>query len=479
MWLSNKPDKCFKCDCYPDTNVVKVDSDQFMLPTIPLQNARLRLANRLLWIAFLFVPTLLSARDQSDPRVAKLRDNPRYLSASGTGADLDAARHSAEKALVSQIQVAIGVSSNYTSTAVEHNTDLHLDTEFITRHQSFAGMLLKGLGYIESPEKNGYSVFAYIHRDSLAASYAYQKTRIVGLVSNGLDAVKRGSPGEGLKVFHQAWLLAHFYPDTINFEPLQKNLPQNPLAATESLIRNLRSSLDIKALDCYKDDDLIIAPLRCSIDGKPVKDLSISYYGGKGMEYARIKDGKADVPLEFTPIESRGALAVTIEYIFDAELKADPELAGLYEMFGTGDFQTRELVDLRYPWIMPEPAKPPAFVQIPTISPFGQPVKMVFQTQPTIPYSEPLEILRSQQGTTEFLDMLVQYSKLGNIEYGRKNDFGDGIGCHVAVFDDKQIIVFLRYDGVQYRSFDDKQIYSDLSTEFKGMRQVWIRETGK
>ena len=432
----------------------------------------------LLLIIIILVPILLMARDSGDSRIESLRKNPHYLSALGEGADLEAARRLAEKALVSQIQVAIGVTSSYTSNAVEDQNVLKLTTEFVTRHQSYAGMLFKGLSYIESQQKDNWSVFAYIHRDSLSASYAYQKSKIVGLTSAGIEAVKRGGMGEGLKSLHQAWLLSHFYPDTISFSALPANLPANPQVATAELISGYLARLDVAASDCYRDDPLIMAPLRLSLDGSPVRDLTISYYGGHGMEFARVLNGRADLPLSSQPISSQQRLLITIEYIFETELKSDAELAGLYEMFGSGDFPNLKTITLRFPWILPEPSRPAAPLIPPTF------VSILSTSEPASPLpirslSEPLTILSSQHATPEFLVMLVQYSKLGALTYGRRSDFGDGIGCHVAVFDDNQIIAFLFFDGVQYRTLDDRGLYSELTDEFRGRRQVWIKETGK
>ncbi len=425
-----------------------------------------------------FTPVFLMARDSSSNRVETLRNNPQYLTASGEGVDLEAARHQAEKSLVSQIQVAIGVTSSYTSNAVEDNNELQLTTEFVTRHQSYAGMLLKGLGYIENQSKDRWSVFAYIHRDSLAASYEYQKSKIMGLTSAGLDAVKRGSLGEGLKNLHQAWLLAHFYPNAIDFTDLQANLPANPKVAIDELISGYLARLEVTASDCYRDEPLVMAPLKLMLDGKPVQDQTISYYGGHGMEFARVLGGRADIPLSYQPISSQQRLLISIEYIFEQELKSDVELAGLYEMFGSGDFPNLKTVTLRFPWILTEPPEP----AVPTIplkitSPVSTPLPPHQQNIETL--SEPLAQLSAQRSTPEFLEMLVQYAKLGTLTYGRKSDFGNGIGSYVAVFDDAQIIAFLLFDGVQYRTLDDRGLYSNLTEEFRGRRQVWIKETGK
>ncbi len=433
----------------------------------------------LLLTIFLSVSQLpLFARDDTHSRVESLRQNPRYISASGESADLESARHSAEKALVSQIQIAIGVTSSYNSNAVETNDDLKLTTEFVTRHQSYAGMLFKGLGYIENQNKQNWSVFAYIHRDSLAASYAYQKSKIIALTSAGLESVKRGSLNDGLRNLHQAWLLSHFYPDAIDFSALQLHLPSNPKVATAELIDGYLARLEISASDCYRDDPLVIAPLKLTLDGIPVKDMTISYYGGHGMEYARVLNGKADLPLSFQPISSQQRMLITVEYIFETELKSDPELAGLYEMFGTGDFPNLKTVTLRFPWIMPAPAEPMPIQPTATMATIGA-IQSTKSPDPIPSLSEPLANLWSLHSTPEFLEMLVQYSKLGQLCYGRKTDFGDGIGCHVAVFDDDEVIVFLLFDGVQYRTLDDRGIYTDLSGEFRGRRQVWIKESDK
>jgi hypothetical protein len=110
--------------------------------------------------------------------------------------------------------------------------------------------------------------------------------------------------------------------------------------------------------------------------------------------------------------------------------------------------------------------EPPAPLALPTLP----------HEAPLFTLSEPLTNLNLCHTTPEFLEMLVQYSKLGTLSYGRKSDFGSGKDCYVVVFDDDQVIVFLLFDGVQYRTMDDKELYTDLSDDFKGRRQVWIKE---
>ena len=85
-------------------------------------------------------------------------------------------------------------------------------------------------------------------------------------------------------------------------------------------------------------------------------------------------------------------------------------------------------------------------------------------------------MLSHRQATAEFLDALEQYQKLGVLEYGIRDKFGNGRGCYVALADDKQVADILYFNGIEFHNIKNGETMSDLAGKYKGKRQIWFRE---
>lgn len=415
---------------------------------------------------------MLPASTSVERQIISFQNDPTYLTGIGEAKSVADARGQAEKALVSRIQVSIGVTTNSSANYLENDRELKVSTEYSVQNKSFAGMFLRGLSYLEEHKNDeSWTVLAYIERDSVASSFALRKSRIVSLTNTGSGAVERGSIGDGLKDLYQAWLLAQFYPDTVDLRAAGLGNSTNPKVALHDRINQILGKMEIKVDDCYRDDPLVMAPLRFNFDGKPVKDLTISYYGGQGTEFARVLDGKADLPLVTPPTMAEQKLLVTFEFAFETDLQTDPELSGLFDMFGAGDFQNIALVTIHFPWIKsdnPHETKPEtvtSLISLPTTT----------ATRNDTSESEPISVLKRLSVTADFLDVLGQYARLGVVRFGRKSDFGDGSGCHVAVIGEDRVEAFLYFDGINFHS-PDTNLIEDLSKNYHGKRQVWIKE---
>lgn len=412
------------------------------------------------------LPFAAFAATRSSPadKIAALQNNPAYVTGLGEAATLSEARSAADKALVSQIQISVGFVTTSTATYNETDRDLKMTLDYVVKQKSFAGMLLKGLTHVEDKSSDGWRVLAAIHRDSLAASFALRKSRIVSLSEAGSAAVARGDLGSGLQSYYQAWLLAQFYPDTLDLRKI--GLPNAPTAAValSDRINKLVSDLEVLPDDCYQDAPLVMAPLTFKLAGKPVRDLTISYYGGQGMEYARVRDDRAELPFSSQPASPQQKLIVTIDFMSDTQFQNDPELAGLAEMFADG-FNAVKVITLTYPWLAEAKQAERKSAPDPKLSPpqSGQP-------------SEALRVLKSFNNTGDFLDVLEQYRSLGKLIYGKRADIGDSAGACVAVMDEDHVAAILIWDGSNFKDIATAKEYHDLGEAFKGLRQVWFRE---
>ena len=180
------------------------------------------------------------------------------------------------------------------------------------------------------------------------------------------------------------------------------------------------------------------------------------------MEYASVEDGLSDVPIYDKITSQSRKLTISFVYAYANEMTSDPEIAGLYNIFKDIEFRKIKNVSVTFPWFKHEGK-----------SVEKAPSKDLMLPEPK---TEALSVLKLRRETVEFLDVLEQYSKLGILRYGRKNEFEDTVGCYVAVANDKEVIEILYYDGLKFISTKSGMIYSDLSKNFKGKRQIWIKE---
>jgi hypothetical protein len=412
-------------------------------------------------------------RDQTAGQMKAIREDTDYVSAIGEGDVVDVARRNAEIALTSQIQVSIGVSTSYDSRYLEDDDALKVVSDYTTQHRSFAGMYFKGLQYLSIQQEKNWLVMAYIHRDSLAASFKLRRNRILELTSSALTSVKSGNLSNGLYRLYEAWLLARIYPEPVDFSQIETGLPTHAQTALSSLIERTLTHIRVDPADCFLEDSVIIAPLSFVYEGDPVKDLSFSYYGGQGMEYGRVMNGRADIPLIQHPTSTPSRLLLDIDLSSEVESGSDPELAGLAQMANPDEFLTIIPVSLRLPWLKNSEenedgsTSPPSVASEDNASPdFNE-------------GAEAIIILSGLRSTPEFLDMLTQFAKLGRLSYGRKGDYGDGRGCCVAVISEESVVAFLSFDGENYRSMDQRFVTQDLASDYKGKRQIWIKAVEK
>ena len=303
---------------------------------------------------------------------------------------------------------------------------------------------------------------AYIDKESLEKSFEIRKGKIRGFFKTAEIAVENGSVGEALRNLYWGYLLSRSLPDTMHLVGGSVRLSNNPQVALTGLINAVFNDIDVRANKPYYDGLAVIIPLEFNIRGKQVRDLYFKYYSGIGMEYASVEDGSSDVPIYDKITSPSRKLTISFEYSYVNEMTSDPEIAGLYNIFKDIEFRKIKNVSVTFPWFKQE----------------GKLDEKVSSKELMLPEpkTEALSVLKLRRETVNFLDILEQYSKLGILRYGRKKEFDDAVGCYVAVVTDREVMEIFYYDGQEFISMKSGMTYSDLSKNFKGKRQIWIKE---
>ena len=368
----------------------------------------------------------------------------------------------AEGELLRSIQVSITETSASGESVKIGVEGTIFSSEFLQKQESFTSIHLLGLQKLLWREKNLYKALAYIDKESLQKSFEIRKGKIRGFFKMAEIAVENGSVGEALRNLYWGYLLSRSLPDTMHLGDGSVRLSNNPQVALTGLINAVINDIDVKANEPYYDGLAVIIPLEFNIRGEQVRDLYFQYYSGIGMEYASIEDGFSDVPI-YDKITSQSRMrTISFEYAYANEMSSDPEIAGLYNIFKDIEFRKIKNVSVTFPWFKHE----------------GKSDEKALSKELMLPEpkTEALSVLKLRRETADFLDVLEQYSKLGILRYGRKNEFEDIVGCYVAVVNDNEVIEILYYDGQEFINIKSGMTYSDLSKNFKGKRQIWIKE---
>lgn len=395
-------------------------------------------------------------------RAEIIKSKVSYIWGEGESKLREKALRMAEGELLRSIQVSISEATASGESVKSGVEGTIFSSEFLQKQESFTSIHLLGLQRFIWKEKKLYKALAYIDKESLKKSFEIRKGKIRGFFKTAEIAVENGSVGEALRNLYWGYLLSRSLPDTMHLGGGSVRLSNNPQVALTGLINTVINDIDIRANKPYYDGLAVIIPLEFNIRGKKVRGLYFKYYSGIGMEYASVEDGLSDVPIYDKITSPNRKLTISFEYAYANEMTSDPEIAGLYNIFKDIEFRKIKNVSVTFPWFKHE----------------GKSVEKDLSEELMLPEpkTEALSVLKLRRETANFLDVLEQYSKLGILRYGRKNEFEDAAGCYVAVATDREVMEIFYYNGQEFISLKSGMIYSDLSKNFKGKRQIWIKE---
>lgn len=407
-------------------------------------------------LIILLLCNLLYSQNSVVFKIDKIKSDNSYIWGEGEAEDKNEAQKIAESDLLSRIQISINVATFSEQSEKETQDGITFVDDFQKKHKSFTGLYLKGLDRIVTKTKKQWYVLTFIHIDDLKESFQLRKEKIKSFVVSGENSASQGRIGDALRNFYWGYLLALTYPDTIIFPSIKDKESNNPQVAITSLIKELIGEIDIVVDICYQDGKIVMAPLNFRYKEIPIKNLSFSYYSGMGTDYGLVEEGYTEIPLYDKPSSSARKLTLKIEYVYENEMTTDQEILNLYDIFKENKFSTLKNINISFPWIKSIP-KPAVNNEI-SIN------------------TEAIEVLKKRTEIRDFFDVLVQYKKLGIIDFGRRSDFGNGKGCFVAIADENSVIEILYYNGDTFVNTTTNDTFLDLAQKFRGKRQIWIKE---
>ena len=62
----------------------------------------------------------------------------------------------------------------------------------------------------------------------------------------------------------------------------------------------------------------------------------------------------------------------------------------------------------------------------------------------------------------------------GNLKFGKESDFSDLEKKYIIISDEKKIYTILLYFNKKFYDVIEKNIYTNLSDNFRGKRTIWI-----
>ncbi len=423
----------------------------------------------------------------------RIKSNSSLIWGEGEDAAKAKAKELAETDLLHKIQVSITVTTTGSQEEIGGTEQSVLSERFSLEHHSVSSLYLKNLNYKETQKDGVWNIIAYISKQSLAESFEMRKNKLRTYAEAARTAIDEGRLNDALRSLYWGYLLARTYPDTIDLDLGNGDKSKDPQVVFANYINHVMGSLKIIADDCCIVNQEIIAPLRVTYNDKPVQGLIFSYYDGMHTSFGRVIEGRDRLVLYDKPFVSDRRIPLTVEYAHANEMANDPEIQNLYNCFRSNAFNSLKIVDLHFPWVqdlgLPDSAQqkmPEYAVEKDLIveDEMEQTAVAIPEPKPEQPAAELrvpefVKVLYRHCEFVEFMDFVNQYMKLGVLDCGNRSDFGNGEGCFVAIADEENVVEMLYFNGNNYRSVMSGTEYAELSGEFSGKRQVWIKEIEK
>ncbi|MDP8240103.1 MAG: hypothetical protein P9X24_13520 [Candidatus Hatepunaea meridiana] len=428
------------------------------------------------FLTFLLSFILISPTNASDLhdtiKEREIRGSEEYHFGEGRGVDETSAREAADKDLISKIHVSISSEHSSRVTEVATGDASNITDIFSTAHSSYSGLYLRGLEHLSFKEDNGCRAVSFIQVDSLEASYKAQEQKILDMIDRAHTAVAELRIGDALKEYYWAFLVSHTYPYTIRIDQ-SKDTGCDPKGYITSEIRSIIKRITIDSKDCYREADVIMAPLQFYYQGQAVRNLRFTYYDGEGRPDGFIENGVVDpLPLYNQPTSRYAPQSLCIEYAYANEMRLDPEIKALYEIFKSKTFIADKSVRLKFPWIPGEDIavnktvkKEPSIRKPPEIKTKHE-------------WSRTVRVLADAKSCKDLFRAMEDYVNLRRIRIGTgwKDVAEKGRQIFCVVYDADGVSATLYFDGRIFKDVKTGAAYTELGEAFGGKRIAWFSE---
>ena len=296
-----------------------------------VKNNMIRVLSAFLLLVAPYFVCAQNLKDNQRKAQAIQNDSQRYLWGFGDGANVNEATQNAKQDLLTSISAK--VESNQTSTMrnVQNGQDVQTEMEDMNVIKIKAAGQLKGTHVLVLANPPQCRVMAYMEKAQLDSIYQARRQRVVQHCIDAQNAEKLGRIDDALRFYYWGLCLLKSVEDAGNVKYNDHLLITWIPQQMRDIFRNIKTEVaeidgqNIKLFTTYND--------------KPVASLDFRYHDGlriSDLSHAA-KDGMSYV----TTIKSydENKLHIFYEYEYRNEMRNDPELEYLMNMYGDGSFR--------------------------------------------------------------------------------------------------------------------------------------------
>lgn len=286
--------------------------------------------------AFLLVavPCMVSAQNLKDNQKkaqAIQNDSQRYMWGFGDGANVNEATQNAKQDLLTSISARVESDATSRMRNVQNGQDVQTEMEDVSVIKIKAAGQLKGTHVLILANPPQCRVMAYMEKAQLDSTYQARRQRVVQHCIDAQNAEKLGRIDDALRFYYWGLCLLKSVEDASNVKYNDHMLITWIPQQMRDIFRNLKTEVaeidgqNIKLFTTYND--------------QPVASLDFRYHDGLRMSDLShaAKDGMSYV----TTIKSydENKLHLRYEYEYRNEMRNDPELEYLMNMYGDSNFR--------------------------------------------------------------------------------------------------------------------------------------------
>jgi len=238
---------------------------------------------------------VLNAQNSNDSRkIEAIKSNALYYWGEASSSDHKQAQDLALKTLIEKIEVTVSSSFENTfneTTTKDDSNYLEMTQGFV---RSYSNATLREVQTIQDLRAKGQLyVFRYIQKSAVDALFKEREDLVNSLFSEAESAANNLNYSYALKYYYNSLILLNSIPRAI--EPYQG---LSLLVEIPKRINTLLDQISINYIESISINDQEIAvSLEVSAKGKPLKQLSFTFWDGNQSVEAEAKDGVASIRL--------------------------------------------------------------------------------------------------------------------------------------------------------------------------------------
>lgn len=291
----------------------------------------IRVLSAFILLALPYFVSAQNLRENQRKAQAIQNESQRYLWGFGDGANVNEATQNAKQDLLTSISAKVESDQTSTMRNVQNGQDVQTEMEDVNVIKIKAAGQLKGTHVLILANPPQCRVMAYIAKEQLDSTYQARRQRVVQHCIDAQNAEKLGRIDDALRFYYWGLCLLKSVEDAGNVKYNDHMLITWIPQQMREIFRNLKTEVaeidgqNIKLFTTYND--------------KPVASLDFRYHDGLRMSDLShaAKDGMSYV----TTIKSydENKLHLRYEYEYRNEMRNDPELEYLMNMYGDSNFR--------------------------------------------------------------------------------------------------------------------------------------------